>query len=293
MKGLFTGLGTAVVTPFLKGKVDFGAFAALIRRQMKAGADALVVAATTGEGPTLSEEEKEEVIISAKEISKGKIPVIAGAGSNDTRTAVSCARNMEKAGADALLCVTPYYNLCSQEGLRAHFTAIADNVGIPVILYNVPFRTGVSIEAETACELFKHPRIRAIKEAASDFSKAAKMLFSAQGAYVYSGNDNMLLSEMALGASGGISVVSNIAPGIARKLTSLALKNDFAGALACHNELMPLLEIMKGGVNPVPVKAVLSVMGYIENETRLPLTPFGREELKKIEAFLNRSAKYV
>lgn len=293
MKGLFTGLGTAVVTPFLKGKVDFRAFEVLIRRQMKAGVDALVVAATTGEGPTLSEEEKRELVKCAKEAAKGRICVIAGAGSNDTKTAVMHAQSMETAGADAVLCVTPYYNLCSQEGLRAHFTQIADATGIPVILYNVPFRTGVSIEAETAAELFRHPRIRAVKEAAGDYSKAVKMLFSAQGAYVYSGNDNMLLSEMALGASGGISVVSNAAPEMTKKITGYALKNDFQSALKWHNALMPLMEKLKCGINPVPIKAVLSVMGYIENETRLPLVPLGKEELQKIEKFLNEGVKYA
>lgn len=287
MKGLFYGTGTAIVTPFRDGKVDFSAFENLIRRQLKAKVGALIVCGTTGEASTLTESEKIELVGRAREACAGKIPVIAGAGSNATETAVQNAKAMEKAGADAILCVTPYYNMCSQEGLKAHFTSVANAVSLPVILYNVPTRTGVSLEAETACELFKHPRIPAVKEAANDFSKAMKMTnLSMDGAYVYSGNDHMTLPLMALGACGVISVVSNAAPKQMRSLTDACLSNDFDGARKENVSLLPLMEQMKTDINPIPIKAVLSAMGLIQNEIRLPLTPLSGEKMKAIERFI-------
>lgn len=287
MKGLFYGTGTALVTPFKGGKVDFSAFETLIKRQLNAKIGALIVCGTTGEASTLTEGEKIELVGRARQMCAGRIPVIAGAGSNSTETAVHNAKAMEKAGADAILCVTPYYNLCSQEGLRAHFTSVADAVSLPVILYNVPTRTGVSLEAETACELFKHPRIPAVKEASNDFSKAMRMTnLSVDGAYVYSGNDNMTLPLMALGASGVISVVSNAAPCRMKRLTDACLSNDFDGARKEHTGLMPLMDQMKTDINPIPIKAVLSAMGLIRNEMRLPLTPLSGDKMKKIERWI-------
>lgn len=287
MQGLFYGTGTAIVTPFKDGKTDMAAFERLIRRQLGAKIGALIVCGTTGEASTLTESEKIDLVACAKEMCKGKMPVIAGAGSNNTDTAVKNAKAMEKAGADAILCVTPYYNLCSQEGLKAHFTSVADSVGVPVILYNVPSRTGVSLEDKTAEELFKHPRIPAVKEAASDFSKAVKMTnLSMDGAYVYSGNDNMTVSLMALGACGVISVVSNAAPNQMRRITDACLSNDFEKARKENARLTPLMDQMKTEINPIPIKAVLSVMGLIQNELRLPLTALSAEKMKAVEAFL-------
>lgn len=287
MKGLFYGTGTAIVTPFKNGKVDFRAYENLVKRQLAAKISALVVCGTTGEASTLTENEKIELVGCARQMCAGKIPVIAGAGSNATETAVHNAKAMEKAGADAILCVTPYYNLCSQEGLKAHFTSVASAVSLPVILYNVPTRTGVSLEAETACELFKHPRIPAVKEASNDFSKAMKMTnLSMDGAYVYSGNDNMTLPLMALGASGVISVVSNAAPTKMRRMTDACLSNDFERARKENIGLLPLMDQMKADINPIPIKAVLSLMGLIQNEMRLPLTPLSGEKMKAIERWL-------
>ncbi|MBR3928126.1 MAG: 4-hydroxy-tetrahydrodipicolinate synthase [Clostridia bacterium] len=284
MTGLFYGTGTAIITPFRMGKVDMPAFERLVKRQLSAKIDALIVCGTTGEASTLAENEKIELTACAKDIVKGKIPVIAGAGANSTEKAVQNARAMEKAGADAILCVTPYYNMCSQEGLKAHFTSVADAVSLPVILYNVPSRTGVSLEAETASELFKHPRIPAVKEAAGDFIKAMRMTnLSMDGAYVYSGNDNMTVSLMALGASGVISVVSNAAPGQMREITDACLSNDFKAAREKNAALQPLMDQMKKDVNPIVIKAALSILGLVQNELRLPLTPLSGEKMKALE----------
>lgn len=288
MTGLFYGTGTAIVTPFKKGKVDFPAFENLIKKQLNAKIGALIVCGTTGEASTLTENEKTELVLCAKSLCKGKIPLIAGAGANNTETAVKNAEALEKAGADAILCVTPYYNMCSQAGLKAHFTSVADAVSLPVILYNVPTRTGVSLEAETAAELFKHPRIPAVKEAAADFSKAMRMTnLTMDGAYVYSGNDNMTLALMAQGACGVISVVSNAAPVQMKRLTDACLSNDFERARKENARLLPLMELMKLDINPIPIKAVLSAMGLIENEFRLPLTPISKDNMKKIESMLS------
>ncbi|MBQ6716826.1 MAG: 4-hydroxy-tetrahydrodipicolinate synthase [Clostridia bacterium] len=285
MKGMFFGTGTAIVTPFRSGKVDFDAFEKLISRQMSAKADAIIVAGTTGEAPTLTESEKTDLVICAKDKAHGKIPIIAGAGSNCTQSAIQSAIQMEKAGADAILCVTPYYNLSNQQGLISHFTSIADAVSISLILYNVPTRTGVSLEAETAAELFKHPQIPAIKEAASDFSKAERMArLSLDGAYVYSGNDSMTLALMAMGACGVISVVSNADIKGMKQLTNACLTGDMEKARKANASLTPLMDLMKLDVNPIPIKAVLSAMGLIQNELRLPLTPISGANMKKIEA---------
>lgn len=287
MTGMFFGTGTAIVTPFRHGKVDFDAFEGLIARQMKAGIDALIVCGTTGEASTLTEKEKTDLVMCAKAKTGGKMPVIAGAGANDTQAAVRGALLMEEAGADAILSVTPYYNLSNQAGLRAHFTAIADAISRPLILYNVPSRTGTCLEADTAAELFKHPKIPAVKEAASDFSKAERMTrLSLDGAYVYSGNDAMTVSLMALGACGVISVVSNAAPEGMKKVTDACLSGNYEKARRKNARLAPLMDAMKTDINPIPIKAVLSVMGLIQNELRLPLTPLSGEGMKKIEALV-------
>ncbi len=285
MKGMFFGTGTAIVTPFRSSKVDFDAFERLILRQMNANADAIIVTGTTGEAPTLTDSEKTDLVMCAKDKTQGRVPVIAGAGSNCTQSAIQSAKQIEKAGADAILCVTPYYNLTNQQGLIQHFTSIADAVSIPIILYNVPSRTGVSLEAETAAQLFRHPMIRAIKEATNDFAKAERMVrLSLDGAYVYSGNDSMTLSLMVMGACGVISVVSNADIKGMKLLTSACLSKNMEKARKANASLAPLMDLMKLDINPIPIKAVLSVMGLIQNELRLPLTPISKENMKKIEA---------
>lgn len=290
---MFFGTGTAIVTPFKNGKVDFQAFIRLISRQIRAKTDALVVAGTTGEASTLTESEKIDLVTCAKEQCAGKIPVIAGAGSNSTKEAIQTAEMMEKAGADAILCITPYYNLANQAGLTAHFTCVADAVTIPVILYNVPSRTGVSLEAETAAELFKHPRIPGIKEASADFEKAALMTrLALDGAYVYCGNDSMTVAEMALGACGVISVVSNAAPEMMRAVTSACLASDYERARRENARLHPLTDALKTDVNPIPVKAVLAIMGLIQNELRLPLMPLSADKMKILESILRRETAF-
>lgn len=287
MDNLFFGTGSAMVTPFSGGKVDMNGFERLLKMQLDAGVDALIVNGTTGEASTLTDGEMCSLVECAKQIAGGKIPVIAGAGANNTLTAVRRARRMVRAGADALLCVTPYYNKANQEGLKAHFRAVADASDVPVILYNVPSRTSVDLSVETAMELFRHPMIRGVKEASQDPGKIAKLLYGiGSGGYVYSGNDDMVLPFLSLGAAGGICVMSNVFPKEMKCITDCALACDIAGARSAHNRLFPAFSFMKKDVNPIPVKALLAAMGLIQNELRLPLTPMDANGMKEAESII-------
>jgi len=287
MLDMFIGIGTAMVTPFSGGKTDMTAFENLVRLQIKAGTDALIVNGTTGEASTLTDGEMCALVECAKHLTAGKIPVIAGAGANCTLTAVRRARRMVQSGADALLCVTPYYNKANAEGLSAHFRAIADASDVPVILYNVPGRTGVDLPVQTAMELFRHPMIRGVKEASQDPKKIAQLIGGiGSGGYVYAGDDIMLLPMMSLGAAGGISVLSNAFPVEMRKISSSALDGDYERARSAHSRLLPAFSFCMSDINPIPVKALLSAMGLIQNELRLPLTPAGSEIMKKAESLL-------
>lgn len=287
---VFTGAGVAIVTPFHPdGSVHYDKLAELIEEQIARGTDAIVICGTTGESSTLSPEEHAECIRFTVEKVAKRVPVIAGAGSNDTAFAVSLSREAEAFGADALLHVTPYYNKCSQRGLIAHFTYIADRVSIPIILYNVPSRTGLKIEPETYLELSKHPNIVAIKEAGGDISAIAKtMQLCGDNLTLYSGNDDQIAALMGLGAKGVISVLSNIAPEVAHEIAASALGGDMKKSLALQLEWLDLCNDLFVDVNPVPVKAAMNLMGKQVGSCRLPLCDTDDAKLAKLRATLAR-----
>lgn len=273
-KTIFEGAATALVTPMNAGGVDYEAFARLIEAQINGGIDALVVAGTTGEGPTLTDEEHREVLKFAVERTAGRVPVIAGTGSNDIAYAIDLTKYACEIGADAMLVVTPYYNKATQGGLIKSFTAIADASTKPIIMYNVPSRTGCNIKPETCAVLCEHPNIVAIKEAGGDISQVAKIAALTKGKLdIYSGNDDQIVPVLSLGGKGVISVLSNLMP----KETSEMCKDYFAGntqkATEAQLEYMELINELFSEVNPIPVKAAMAKMGYGDNFLRLPLTP--------------------
>lgn len=277
---IFTGAAVAVVTPMNKdGSVNYNKLGELIDGQINSGTDAIVICGTTGEASTLTDDEHLDCIKYAIDKTAGRVPVIAGTGSNDTAYAAEMSKDAEKAGADALLLVTPYYNKTSQRGLAAHFTAIADAVNIPVILYNVPSRTGCKIEISTYKMLSKHPNIVAAKEACGDISFVAE-LAAETDLDIYSGNDDQVVPIMALGAKGVISVASNIIPKEMHDMTQYALEGDFKAAAQMQLKYLSLIKALFCDVNPIPVKEAMNLMGMEVGECRLPLI---RSEESKIE----------
>ncbi len=286
-KTVFKGAATAIITPFKGGKVDYEAFGRLIDWQIAEGISAIVAAGTTGEGSTLTDAEHREVIRFCVERAAGRVPVIAGTGSNDTAYAIDLTKFACDAGADAMLLVTPYYNKATQKGLIESFTAVADVSRKPVILYNVPSRTGCNITPATAKELSKHPNIAGIKEASGNISQVAEIAQLCGGDLdIYSGNDDQILPVLSLGGKGVISVLSNLLP----KRADMICKNYFAGntaeALKEQLELLPLINALFSEVNPIPVKAAMAAMGFGDNELRLPLTPIEREHGEKLFALM-------
>ena len=284
---LFYGCATALVTPFRGSRVDYDALEALIDWQIDRGIDALVILGTTGEPSTLSPSERSAILECAAARIAGRVPLIAGTGSNDTRRAAEQSREAQRLGADALLVVTPYYNRASRAGLMAHFTAVADAVDLPVILYNVPGRTGVNLAPETVAELAKHPNLCAVKEAGGNirqFTDLARLC--GEGVAVYCGNDDMIVPAMALGARGAISVASNVIPGEMRALTADWLRGEAKRCLDRQVELLKLIDALFAEVNPIPVKAALSMMGRIENTLRLPLSPLSDGKAAQLRAAL-------
>lgn len=284
---LFSGCGTALITPFDSetGRLDLLFFERLIRFQIQGGADALIVAGTTGESPVLTAEEKARLFETAVSAAGRRVPVIAGTGSNDTGAAVRNSNEAEKKGVDGLLIVTPFYNKCTQEGLVRHYTYIADRVSAPIIVYNVPSRTGVNIQPETYKALSEHRNIVAVKEANGDISSVAKTRALCGDALdVYSGNDDQTAAVMALGGKGVISVVSNIIPKEMRELTQAALKGDCETSAAIQRNYQRLMNLLFCEVNPIPVKAAAEMMFSRKLPLRLPLTEIteqNREKLKK------------
>lgn len=279
-KPIFRGAATALITPFSDGKVDFDSFGRIIDAQINAGIDALVVCGTTGEAATMTDAEQAETIAFAVKKAGGKVPVIAGAGSNDTEHALSLCRAAENAGADALLVVTPYYNKTSQKGLVASYTYVADRVNKPLILYNVPSRTGVNIEPATYAALADHPNIAAIKEANGNFSKIAQTAaLVGDKLAIYSGNDDLTVPMLSLGASGVISVLSNVMPAQTHKMCEKFFFGDVKGSAEMQLEYLPLINALFSDVNPVPVKEAMAMLGYCEASFRLPLV--GLDEAKK------------
>ena len=286
-KPLFTGVCTALVTPFLNGKVNYPMMEMLLRRQLEAGVRAVVLSGTTGESPTLSDEEKLELFRRCKEYVGDEMMIIAGTGSNSTEHAVFLSCEAEKAGADALLVVSPYYNKATPEGLVAHYLSIAHAVRIPVILYNVPGRTGVDIPVSVYKTLSRVPNIAGVKEAAPNIVKIAKIRAEcANDLPIWSGNDDMIAPVMALGGQGVISVLSNVLPEETRYLTEAALDGDFDTAAAIQCDLLPLIELLFCEVNPIPVKEALRLIGYDCGECRLPLTQMTKENHQQLAALL-------
>jgi len=271
---IFTGSGAAVCTPFSNdGAFNGAAYEKLIEFQIEKGTDAIVSCGTTGEASTLSNDEHIEVVRTAVAAAKGKVPVIAGAGGNNTAGCVAMGQALQKAGVDAIMCVTPYYNKTSQKGLVAHYTKIAASVDIPIMLYNVPSRTGMNLQAKTLYELSKIPNITAIKEASGDFSQIAEMAERCAGAIdLYSGNDDHILPLLALGGKGVVSTVANIAPETVHNIVAKFMDGDLEGSRKLQLDLLPLIRLIFSDVNPMPVKAALNLMGFGAGECRLPLT---------------------
>ena len=283
---IFKGSGVAIATPFKADlSVDYDAFDALIEYQIKNGTDAIIVCGTTGESATLSEEEHSAVIKHCIEKVAKRVPVIAGTGSNATHTAVMLSQEAEKDGADALLLVTPYYNKATQNGLYEHYKKVAESVKLPIILYNVPSRTGTNIQPETVARLCKEiDNIVAIKDAVGDLSQTAKMMHLCDGHIdLYSGNDDQILPLMSLGGLGVISVLANVAPRQTHDICQAFFDGDTARAARLQLEAIPLCNALFCEVNPIPVKMGISYLGFGECHMRLPLTnlePAHCEQLK-------------
>jgi len=271
---LFRGVATAIVTPFTASgrEIDYPAFAKLIDRQIECGIDALVIAGTTGECSTLTDTEHRELITYAIKHINRRVPVIAGVGSNDTAYAVELAVFAAQAGADMLLISTPYYNKTTQDGLIAHYSAIAAATPLPIMLYNVPHRTGMTIEPATYARLAELDTVTCIKEANGDMSKIVETFaFVGKKLDIYTGNDDQVVPTMSMGGIGVVSVISNVAPVQVKRMVDAALSGDYATAAEIQCELIPLCNSLFGQVSPIPTKAALSKLGLCENVLRLPL----------------------
>ena len=280
---LFYGCGTALVTPFKGNRVDYDALESLIDWQIDSGVDALVVLGTTGEPSTLSGSERNAVVECAAARCGGRVPLIVGTGANDTRKAVALSVEAQRLGADALLVVTPYYNKASREGLIAHYLAVADSVELPIILYNVPGRTGLNLAPEVVAELAKHPNLCAVKEASGNLKQMTELAqVCGEGVAVYCGNDDQVVPAMALGARGVISVAANVIPAPMHALAADWLRGETRRSLEAQMRLLPLIDALFSEVNPIPVKAALAMMGRIENTLRLPLCPLAEDKQARL-----------
>jgi 4-hydroxy-tetrahydrodipicolinate synthase len=290
----FAGVYTAIVTPFAAdGSVDWKALRRLVDFQVEGGVAGLVPVGTTGESPTLGGEECREVIRVTVEQARGRVPVIAGAGSNCTEEAIHYARDAKEVGAQATLQVTPYYNKPTSDGLLAHFRAVADAVDLPLVVYNIAGRTGKNIENPLMLELAKHPRIRAVKEASGDLNQMMDLLAAKPADFdVLSGDDNLVFPLMALGGTGVISVASNVVPDRMVAMVKALAAGDTAAGRRMHYELLPLLRALFIETNPIPVKAALAMKGMVEERYRLPLCPLAPKSREKLAAVL-RSPKVL
>ncbi len=289
MRTPFTGVGTALVTPFTTtGILDEDAVRRLVRRQIDEGVHFLVPCGTTGESPTLSEEERTRIVQICLEEARGKVPVLAGAGGYDTREVIHAARQMERAGANGLLSVTPYYNKPTPDGLVQHYKAIADSTSLPIILYNVPGRTGCNIDVNTLNRLAAIPNVIGVKEASGNMQQACEYVRAVPGDFiVLSGEDAITLPIMSVGGRGVICVVSNEVPREMSQMVEAAERGDFAAARAIHQRLLPLMLINFCESNPIPVKAAMAAMGLLEEAFRLPMVPARQESRAKIHNVLN------
>ena len=288
---IFTGAGVAIVTPMnADGSINYDGFAENIEYQVKNGTDAIVVCGTTGEASTMTDEEHIECIRFCAEQVKGRVPVIAGTGSNDTKYSAELSKAAQDNGADALLLVTPYYNKATQKGLIAHFTAAADAVDIPIILYNIPGRTGgINISMDTYKTLAKHKNIVAVKEASGNMSYTTKLIAECGDVLdIYSGNDDMTVAMMSLGAKGVISVLSNILPQETHDMTQYCLDGDFAKAAKMQLDYLELINDLFIEVNPIPVKEAMNLMKVPSGPCRLPLCEMEKANLEKLAASMKK-----
>lgn len=286
-KPVFTGSAVAIVTPFDGNMIDYAAFDRLVEWQIARGTDAIVVCGTTGEAATLSYDERMALIERCVGVVNGRVPVIAGSGTNSTASSIALSRAAQRAGVDALLTVTPYYNKASQQGLVRHFSAIADAVNVPVILYNVPSRTGVGCTAQTYRKLAAHPNIAGVKEASDDFALIQETFNHCPSDFtVWSGNDGSTAAIMALGGKGVISVAANVVPREMHELTQLCLENRFLEAGTLQLKLHELIRALFCEVNPIPVKAAMELLGLCSGELRLPLCRISERHLEQLSSAL-------
>ena len=285
-KPLFTGACTALVTPFLDGKVNYPMMEQLLRRQIEAGITAVVIAGTTGESPTLSDDEKIELFRRCKAYVGDACKIIAGSGTNSTEHAVALSIAAEEAGVDALLVVSPYYNKSTPDGLFAHYLSIAHAVRLPIILYNVPSRTGVDIPVSVYQRLSRVPNIVGVKEASSDITKIARIrLACGEDFTIWSGNDDQIVPVISLGGSGVISVLSNIFPEETNALCLAALAGDYETAAKLQLKFLSLIDLLFCEVNPIPVKEAMRYIGYDCGSCRLPLSKLTKEHQKQLEQY--------
>ncbi len=285
---LFTGAGVALITPMHPdGRINFEKYRELIDYQISHGTDAIISVGTTGEAPTLEDDEHLEAIRVAVEQANGRVPVIAGTGSNNTEHAVYMSKEAQAIGADGLLLVTPYYNKSSQHGLLAHYSRIAGAVDLPIVLYNVPSRTGMNLQPKTVAELYKIPNIVALKQANGDFSQTAEIAALCDIA-LYSGNDDQIVPMLSLGGKGVISVLSHVVPQQTHDICEAWFNGDVSRSLALQLKYLELANALFMDVNPIPVKEALNQMGFNVGDCRLPLAPMTNENKKKIQDVLHR-----
>ena len=288
---MFSGAFTALVTPFRNGELDVEALEGLVEFQIQQGINGLVPCGTTGESPTLSEEEDRIVIETVVRVTNGRVPVVAGTGSNSTGMAIKYTRMAEEAGADGSLQVAPYYNKPTQEGLFRHFAAIAESTDLPLVLYNIPGRTGVTISAETMARLAEIPNVVGVKDSTLSMNMVADVIsLCGEDFAVLSGDDPMTLPLVALGGRGVISVASNVAPGAVSDMVRALLEGDWERGRELHYELLPLFRALFVETNPIPVKTAASLLGLCSDEMRLPLVPMEGENLRVLQETLDRSA---
>lgn len=287
---IFTGAGVAIITPFTKeGKVNYPALKTILEYQIAHGTDAIVICGTTGESATLSHEEHTEAIRFTVETVAHRIPVIAGTGSNDTAYALHLSNEAEKIGVDGLLMVTPYYNKASQAGLIKNYTYLADRVSTPIIIYNVPSRTGCDVKPETYAELSKHKMIYAAKEASGNISSIAKTISLCEKDFtIYSGNDDQITAIMSLGGKGVISVLSNVAPQVAHDIAAAALAGDFEQSRKLQIEYLELCNALFMDVNPIPVKQAMNMMGFDAGPLRMPLCEMNEANTAKLKSVMEK-----
>lgn len=285
-KTLFTGVCTALVTPFIGRQINYPMVDRLLERQITAGVPAIVLGGTTGESPTLSDKEKLDLFYRGKSFAKDNCLIIAGTGSNSTEHTILLSKEAEKAGADALLVVAPYYNKGNPEGLYLHFAAVAKSVNIPIIVYNVPSRTGVDIPVSVYKKLSQIPNIAGVKEASTDITKITKIRNVCGGSFaIWSGNDDQIVPAISLGGLGVISVLSNIYPAETVAMVNAALDGDFDTAAALQTQLSEFVDLLFSEVNPIPVKYAMQHLGYDCGPCRLPLGPISSSNKAKIDTY--------